>query len=293
MCKWLGQIILSPSLPSGWNPNSRQLLWSVLCYFQHVLVYLDKCSNSIYEACGCGCLPERELFRVDPHVPNPRARRAQGHWSRGVFSKPLKFTGAQLENTRLPFVILGEFALYFKTILMRLWFCFFFFFFINLAALLTWKQKMKLFLDNVHRADETHPRTKVLFSLWNVLWKMSVFFWTAVFFHAPWQVFPDHRGAGGDRTRGREEAKSGHQKPKNWHKIVWAWAPWTEMQLPFLPPRHCLVCVLWFRENSQGSACASATFLLTFLSIFFSLSNVHVVVAVHQALCHWAPNFNS
>lgn len=37
---------------SGWNPNSRQLLWSVCCCPQQVLVYFDKYSKSICGACG-------------------------------------------------------------------------------------------------------------------------------------------------------------------------------------------------------------------------------------------------
>lgn len=45
--------------------------------FQQVLVYLGKHSNSIYEACGRGCLPKRELLYVGTHMHYMPTRQAR------------------------------------------------------------------------------------------------------------------------------------------------------------------------------------------------------------------------
>ena len=44
------------------------LFWSEHFYFQQVLIYLDKYSNSISGTCGCECLSKRELLYMDTRM---------------------------------------------------------------------------------------------------------------------------------------------------------------------------------------------------------------------------------
>lgn len=117
---------------------------------------------------------------------------------------------------------------------------------------------MNLSLDNVHRINTMYQRAKVLFFLWNVLWKMSLLFWTAILFHIPWLVFCSHRVAGEDSVRGREEAKRVRQKPS-------------------------------FIQNRLSWSFPA---LLTFLSVLFSLSNIHIALTMYQALGNWSTNLH-
>lgn len=95
---------------------------------------------------------------------------------------------------------------------------------------------------------------------------MSLLFWTAVSFHIPGLVFCSHRGAGEDSVRGREEAKRGRQKPS------------------FIQNR-----LSWSFLGRAALAVAPA--LLTFL-FYFSLSNIHIALAVDQALCNCSTNLH-
>lgn len=83
-------------LCSQWMKSlfSVQLLWSEHFYFQQVLVCLDKYSNSISGARGCGCLSKRELLYMDTHMQSTQRRQAHKYKSKWIFSKFLKFVGA-------------------------------------------------------------------------------------------------------------------------------------------------------------------------------------------------------
>lgn len=91
MCKLSDQIRFSPCSQWMKSLSSVQLLWSEHFYFQQVLVYLDKYSNSISGACGCRCLSKRELLYIDTHMQNIQMRQAHKYKNKGVFNKFLKF----------------------------------------------------------------------------------------------------------------------------------------------------------------------------------------------------------